>query len=56
MLKHHHNVVSWKSKNRMQDVGALADFISLLREHQKSCEAAGKYIEADIAKKRLEEV
>ena len=31
---------------------AVADFLMLLEEHKKKCEAAGKYIEADIAKKR----
>lgn len=31
---------------------AVTDFLVLLEEHKKKCEAAGKYIEADIAKKR----
>ena len=35
---------------------SVADFLQLLEEHKKNCEASGKYIEADIAKKRLEEL
>ena len=35
---------------------AVDDFLALLQEHKKNCEVAGKYIEADIAKKRLEEL
>jgi hypothetical protein len=34
----------------------LAEFLELLEQHKKTCEAQGKYIEADIAKKRLEEL
>ena len=39
-----------------QNEAALQDFIQLLEDHKKSCEAAGKYMEADVAKKRLEEL
>ena len=35
---------------------AVNDFLAILEEHKKNCEQAGKYIEADIAKKRLEEL
>jgi hypothetical protein len=35
---------------------AVADFLTILEEHQRNCEKAGKYLEADIAKKRLEEL
>mgnify|MGYP004334729229 CR=1 FL=1 len=37
-----------------QNEAALQDFIQLLEDHKKSCEAAGKYREADVAKKRKE--
>lgn len=30
--------------------------MQILDEHRKTCEREGKYIEADIAKKRLEEL
>ena len=35
---------------------AVADFLAILEDHKKSCERAGKYVEAEIAKKRLEEL
>ena len=35
---------------------AVHDFLAILEEHKKNCERAGKYVEADIAKKRLEEL
>ena len=35
---------------------AVHDFLAILVEHKRNCERAGKYIEADIAKKRLEEL
>ena len=35
---------------------SLNDFLILLEEHKKNCEATGKYSEAEIAKKRLEEL
>lgn len=37
------------------EAGAVGDFLQILEEHMKNCERAGKYIEADLAKKRLEE-
>lgn len=33
---------------------AVQDFLIILQEHKKNCERQGKYVEADIAKKRLE--
>ncbi|KAM3134506.1 hypothetical protein pb186bvf_013320 [Paramecium bursaria] len=36
--------------------GDLEEYISILYEHQKTCEKAGKYIEAEQAKKRLGEL
>lgn len=39
-----------------QQSASVADFLVILQEHKKNCEAAGNYIEADIAKKRLEEL
>ena len=34
----------------------LKELKAILEEHKRNCERAGKYIEADIAKKRLEEL
>ncbi len=34
----------------------MADFIQILEEHRKNCERQGKYVEAEIAKNRLEEL
>lgn len=38
------------------DESAVADFLAILEEHRKMCERQGKYVEADIAKNRLEEL
>ena len=38
------------------DDNAVSDFLLILEEHRKNCERAGKYVEADIAKKRLAEL
>ena len=35
---------------------AVADFLQILEEHRKNCERQGKYVEAEIAKNRLEEL
>mmetsp|Transcript_20691 Transcript_20691/g.25606 ORF Transcript_20691/g.25606 Transcript_20691/m.25606 type:complete len:260 (+) Transcript_20691:221-1000(+) len=35
---------------------AVADFLQILEEHRKNCEQQGKYVEAEIAKNRLEEL
>uniref|UniRef100_A0A7S4F8F8 Uncharacterized protein n=1 Tax=Chrysotila carterae TaxID=13221 RepID=A0A7S4F8F8_CHRCT len=35
---------------------AVHDFLLILEEHKKNCERQGKYVEADIAKKRLAEL
>jgi len=35
---------------------AVQDFLSILEEHRKNCERQGKYVEAEIAKNRLEEL
>jgi len=35
---------------------AVADFLAILEEHKKTCEKTGKYVEAEIAKKRLDEL
>ena len=34
----------------------MQDFIQILEEHRKNCERQGKYVEAEIAKNRLEEL
>ena len=39
-----------------EGAAAVAEFVQILEEHKKTCEREGKYIEADIAKKRLEEL
>lgn len=35
---------------------AVQDFIQILEEHRKNCEKQGKYVEAEIAKNRLDEL
>mmetsp|Transcript_27761 Transcript_27761/g.40890 ORF Transcript_27761/g.40890 Transcript_27761/m.40890 type:complete len:266 (-) Transcript_27761:2499-3296(-) len=35
---------------------AVADFLQILEDHRKNCEQQGKYVEAEIAKNRLEEL
>ena len=35
---------------------AVHDFLEILEEHRKNCERQGKYVEAEIAKNRLEEL
>eukprot|EP01029_Cantina_marsupialis_P028437 TRINITY_DN776172_c0_g1_i1.p1 TRINITY_DN776172_c0_g1~~TRINITY_DN776172_c0_g1_i1.p1 ORF type:complete len:236 (+),score=64.87 TRINITY_DN776172_c0_g1_i1:51-758(+) len=35
---------------------AVSDFLSILEQHRKNCEKQGKYVEAEIAKNRLEEL
>jgi hypothetical protein len=35
---------------------AVQDFINILEEHRRNCESQGKYVEAEIAKQRLEEL
>eukprot|EP00741_Cyanophora_paradoxa_P008108 tig00001229_g7845.t1 len=38
------------------DEAAIRDFLQILEEHRKSCERQGKYVEAEIAKNRLQEL
>lgn len=35
---------------------AVQDFLQILEEHRRNCEKQGKYVEAEIAKNRLEEL
>jgi hypothetical protein len=35
---------------------AVQDFLQILEEHRKNCERQGKYVEAEIAKNRLDEL
>lgn len=35
---------------------AIADFLQILEEHRKNCEQQGKYVEAEVAKTRLDEL
>lgn len=40
-----------------QDPGEnLADFIKVLEDHRQTCEIEGKYVEAEMAKNRIEEL
>ena len=34
----------------------LEDYIEILDEHRKNCERDGKYVEAEMAKNRIEEL
>ena len=43
------------SMNETQE-SAIADFLQILEEHRKNCEQQGKYVEAEVAKKRFEEL
>ena len=46
---------SKSSREQREDeegAAAVAEFVQILEEHKKTCEREGKYIEADIAKKR----
>lgn len=40
----------------LNDTSAVNDFLHVLEEYKKNCERQGKYVEAEIAKKRLEEL
>jgi len=39
-----------------EEDSAVQDFLEILEEHRKNCEMEGKYVEAEIAKNRLEEL
>jgi len=38
------------------DDAAVDDFLKILEEHRRACERQGKYVEAEVARKRLEEL
>ena len=44
------------SQEQGPEESAVADFLQILEEHRKNCERQGKYVEAEIAKNRLEEL
>ena len=44
-----------KTMNETQE-SAIADFLQILEEHRKNCEQQGKYVEAEVAKKRFDEL
>lgn len=49
----------WNCINKMAEQNedtAVQDFLEILEEHRKNCERQGKYVEAEIAKNRLEEL
>ena len=43
-------------EDKMEEDSAVQDFLDILEEHRKNCENEGKYVEAEIAKNRLEEL
>ena len=47
---------SLSSSSCMPPESAVLDFLCILEEHRKNCERQGKYVEAEIAKNRLEEL
>ena len=53
-LERHPNLPA--SRLWQEGAAAVAEFVQILDEHRKTCEREGKYIEADIAKKRLAEL
>ena len=44
------------AKGEASEQTAVQEFLVILEEHQKNCVRQGKYIEADIARKRLEQL
>jgi hypothetical protein len=40
----------------MNEESAVQDFLEILEEHRRNCERQGKYVEAEIAKNRLDEL
>ena len=42
--------------NLPENSGDLEEYIDVLSEHQLNCEKSGKYVEADMAKKRVAEL
>ena len=60
MLSHHRGgslerIMSTYEDESAED-SAVQDFLQILEEHRKNCERQGKYVEAEIAKNRLEEL
>jgi hypothetical protein len=46
----------YKDKMDSTEDAAVQDFLEILEEHRKNCERQGKYVEAEIAKNRLDEL
>lgn len=44
------------NKSKEMEDSAVEDFLQILEEHRKNCERQGKYVEAEIAKNRLDEL
>lgn len=40
----------------MPEGGNIEDYLAVLEEHRKNCEREGNFVEADIAKNRIEEL
>lgn len=39
-----------------EDGGKVEDYLTALQEHRKTCEREGNYVEAEMAKNRIEEL
>lgn len=48
-------LVCRKEMNETQE-SAIADFLQILEAHRKNCEQQGKYVEAEVAKRRFHEL
>jgi hypothetical protein len=40
----------------MPEGGKFEDYLAVLEEHRRNCEREGNFVEADMAKKRIEEL
>ena len=40
----------------MPENGKIADYLAVLEEHRRNCEREGNFVEADMAKNRIEEL
>lgn len=42
--------------NQQPDTENIQDFIKILEDHRHTCEQSGKYVEAEMAKNRINEL
>jgi hypothetical protein len=40
----------------LQEGGKVEDYLAALEEHRRTCEREGNYVEAEMAKNRIEEM